>query len=479
MKWTYRACLTVFVAVLTFGSGPDLRAAADQRVLIWGNVTDREQQSPEMARLAAQRDRICQTMDQVTSHPDVNEAMVQGEFALNGILAQLGIPPGLQNDMRREFADGWEDFCNEDLTPEQATANDAFIIYSHCSMFMRHRDGGGYLAIWLRGDMNEAVMLVSDGSEAHSMTMNRDLSKVRRPVDGEPELIGAGRTTTANMNQIGGPRTFSLGWPPVLRDYTAYQYQYDYSSSLSGGMMGDAVDQAGATGMTQFPSLAVMTRVRTNGTAWISTEVPGVEIMHAFYNNFAGIIESQQGVMSFMGGMLRNQEVITSKGIPLEYQVNTSAAMGMRSTSTFRARNIMVIPARVDECVAALPPGTQELDLQGPPGISGPGVSPGAEPPGVPSGAPVGSGTQSEAGSGAVGQVQCADDLYADNMTLMVQRMLDNLGYDVGGLDGKLGVQTMIAISEFQAEKGHKVTGEPSPQLAGILSAEVDKQCGN
>ena len=92
-----------------------------------------------------------------------------------------------------------------------------------------------------------------------------------------------------------------------------------------------------------------------------------------------------------------------------------------------------------------------------------------------------GTSKQSGSGFGSVNpvQAQCADGLYSDNMTLMVQRMLENLGYDVGGLDGKLGVQTMIAISEFQAEKGHKVTGEPSPQLAGILSAEVDKRCGN
>jgi len=32
-----------------------------------------------------------------------------------------------------------------------------------------------------------------------------------------------------------------------------------------------------------------------------------------------------------------------------------------------------------------------------------------------------------------------------------------------------------IAISQFQASKGMKPTGEVSPQLLGILAAEIDK----
>lgn len=57
----------------------------------------------------------------------------------------------------------------------------------------------------------------------------------------------------------------------------------------------------------------------------------------------------------------------------------------------------------------------------------------------------------------------------------MVQRHLQALGYDPGNTEGELGVQTTIAISQFQAEKGLEVTGEVSPQLAGILASEVDR----
>ncbi|MGD8679109.1 MAG: peptidoglycan-binding protein [Lysobacterales bacterium] len=61
-----------------------------------------------------------------------------------------------------------------------------------------------------------------------------------------------------------------------------------------------------------------------------------------------------------------------------------------------------------------------------------------------------------------------------NDLVRMVQRYLSQLGYDPGPADGKPGMRTMIAISEFQAEKGMKVTGEVTPQLAGILAAEAD-----
>ena len=69
-----------------------------------------------------------------------------------------------------------------------------------------------------------------------------------------------------------------------------------------------------------------------------------------------------------------------------------------------------------------------------------------------------------------------ADDLYSDNMTVMSQRHLQALGYDIDNTSGNASVKTMIAISQFQAENGLKVTGEVSPQLVGALSAAVDKR---
>lgn len=66
-------------------------------------------------------------------------------------------------------------------------------------------------------------------------------------------------------------------------------------------------------------------------------------------------------------------------------------------------------------------------------------------------------------------------NLSSDNLTQSVQLHLEALGYDPGNTDGEDSVQTSIAISQFQAEKGMKVTGEVTPQLMGVLAAEVDK----
>ena len=64
----------------------------------------------------------------------------------------------------------------------------------------------------------------------------------------------------------------------------------------------------------------------------------------------------------------------------------------------------------------------------------------------------------------------------ADDLTRMAQEELIALGYDVAKADGNLGTQTVVAISSFQAERGMEVTGEVTPQLVGVLKAEVKKQ---
>ncbi len=64
----------------------------------------------------------------------------------------------------------------------------------------------------------------------------------------------------------------------------------------------------------------------------------------------------------------------------------------------------------------------------------------------------------------------------ADELTKMIQRDLVLLGYEPGKIDGKTSVKTAVAISKFQAENGLEVTGEASPQLAGLISAKASQQ---
>lgn len=62
----------------------------------------------------------------------------------------------------------------------------------------------------------------------------------------------------------------------------------------------------------------------------------------------------------------------------------------------------------------------------------------------------------------------------ADELTLMVEEKLAALGYVTGPVDGVQTMETVVAISKFQAENGLEVTGEATPQLAGILAAKAD-----
>lgn len=61
----------------------------------------------------------------------------------------------------------------------------------------------------------------------------------------------------------------------------------------------------------------------------------------------------------------------------------------------------------------------------------------------------------------------------ADELTAIIQTDLQTLGYEPGSTDGEMTVQTAIAISKFQAENSLEVTGEASPQLAGVIKAAM------
>jgi hypothetical protein len=64
----------------------------------------------------------------------------------------------------------------------------------------------------------------------------------------------------------------------------------------------------------------------------------------------------------------------------------------------------------------------------------------------------------------------------ADELTEIVQKDLVALGYDPGNTSGEMTTGTIVAISKFQAENDLEVTGEPTPQLAGIIKAKVNQQ---
>jgi peptidoglycan hydrolase-like protein with peptidoglycan-binding domain len=69
--------------------------------------------------------------------------------------------------------------------------------------------------------------------------------------------------------------------------------------------------------------------------------------------------------------------------------------------------------------------------------------------------------------------------VFADELTQMIQQDLTTLGYDAGEANGEATMKTIVAISKFQSEKNLEVTGEVTPQLVGIVKAEITKQNGS
>jgi hypothetical protein len=89
----------------------------------------------------------------------------------------------------------------------------------------------------------------------------------------------------------------------------------------------------------------------------------------------------------------------------------------------------------------------------------------------APGGQPSAVGGGAGGGQGSNGRL-----LDTSGMIRMIQVSLDSLGYNPGPANGLLERPTVIAITQFEAAKGMPVTGQATPQLAGILAAEVDAQ---
>ena len=61
------------------------------------------------------------------------------------------------------------------------------------------------------------------------------------------------------------------------------------------------------------------------------------------------------------------------------------------------------------------------------------------------------------------------------NLVARIQLDLQALGYDPGNVNGELTTPTVIAISQYQSEKGLEVTGEATESLASVLAAELGR----
>ena len=77
----------------------------------------------------------------------------------------------------------------------------------------------------------------------------------------------------------------------------------------------------------------------------------------------------------------------------------------------------------------------------------------------------------SQALTGGTGMTAATPAVAPDELLHTIQNDLETLGYTPGNTKGIMDKPTAVAIAQFQAAQGMKVTGKSSPQLAGALQA--------
>jgi hypothetical protein len=289
----------------------------------------------------------------------------------------------------------------------------------------------------------------------------------------------------------------------TIAGHPATRWEFGYATDLGFG--------GGTGGMSMS--------MKTDGHGYFSKAVPGFELLEDFYRRFSEGISFDQGGGSSFGGLMNTWVEVLERGVPLEMdQTVTSSMQGMGAGSSTRSlmkvASLQLVDLPGDFCTRALVPDYFEVQNAGQ-GFSGMTASPGAGSTGA---GAAGAGAQAEDGMSALGDLMemmnsaaqqgyavpgqqqapaanpagqaaaasaggaaspgsgmpSSADLTTDDLTQSVQMHLQALGYDPGNTDGDLSTNTIIAISQFQAEKGMEVTGEVTPQLLGILGAAVD-----
>lgn len=392
---------------------------------------------------------------------------------------------------RADLADNLRTVRDEvcDLEEKPPEVQPFVIAYAYCRMAMI--TPGQVMDIHLPPAIGTGTMTAADYSEGEAIQVT-----LQRSFDAATAVVGSGWSSRVNMTSpaSGG---FRIGYPTT-------RYAFEYSGGLGGGMV----------------PFADMVSTETSGSVWVSDAVPGLDIVRSFYENLTAEVSPDQGGMSFFSGLINNLVGMLRNGLPLEIDQTVSSKVMGRTSVSGRSHSIVtgvrLIDFRPEWCSESLIADNievRDIDQEMSAAMSQSGVSSeemqesmrqyneamqqmtpeqrqmmeqfgmgdmmqqmtgGASPDPQQPGGSVAPRAAS-AGSGG-SSMPPASELESDDLTESVQKHLQALGYDVGNTDGEASMETAIAISTFQAEKGMEVTGEVSPQLLGILSAEVDSR---
>jgi hypothetical protein len=413
---------------------------------------------------------------------------------MNRVQTPLGVPAGA---IRSSVSNQLQNMRNE-LCPVQDDSGQEYfftITYAHCRMAMETAQNSMDIHLPPGGGDGQMSMADHATQEVVQLTLGRS-------VEAASQFTGAGWSDAIQMTQTGsGTR---LGFPTT-------EYRFESEGGLG---------VPGLSAVAGPQALGNLVTVKNEGTASLANCVPGVDIVQDFYQNLSREIHPDQ--TSFFAGLINNIVGMLDRGIPLEMQQSTSSAIAGRTmvsgTSHSIVTGIEVIPMPPEWCSASLMPAgyaVTDIDQQISDVMSGAPAGNGGEPqPGLADATRAlndamqqltpeqreavqglgagfgqllgglsgqGSATAQPQGNaapavaaGAAARPSSAS-LMTDDLNQTAQKMLQALGYDPGNTDGDVSIQTTIAISQFQAEQGLEVTGAVTPQLVGILAAEVDR----
>lgn len=391
---------------------------------------------------------------------------------------------GIENDLRAAR----DEMCQQEQ--EGPVTYPYVITYAHCRMAMATPTHA--MEIHLPPELGTGRMSMADHSTREIMTLT-----LRPSIEAASIATGTGWSDQITMNS-GGQDGSRAGYP-------VEKFSYEYSAGLGGGMQ----------------VLAGLVSTRNAGTVWVSDAVPGINVVRAFYQNLTREMELAQGATSFFGGLINNLVGMLREGLPLEIDQTISSGVAGSVSVSGRSHSIVTSVRNVDFhsgwCSQSLMPTgytVTDIDEQisqamGESGMSSPEMQEamqeyeeameqmtpeqrqmmeqfgmgdmmqqmmgGANPAGAePAGAAAADDSAASRSGGS--NMPPSEELNSGSLAESVQRHLQALGYDVGNTNGEMSMETTIAISTFQAEKGMEVTGEVSPQLLGILAAEVDSR---
>jgi hypothetical protein len=257
--------------------------------------------------------------DLCAASPMIGDAMNRLLNTIDSEAAQAGAPvtlgqieslPGAPNrfDIARDVANARDAMC---ANPDPQTTVQPFAItYSRCEMSM---ETPTHTMVIILEDDNSARMLIADHTTRE--VLHKELTS---HIDRVSEVVGSGWSDGISMvSQNQTARIFG---------YDTELYEFEYTTGLGEAGIGAATAadiEAGRINTAQ--RLGNLVSVTTEGSAWVSSNAPGIDIARSFYRNLASRFQPDEST-SFFGGMIQNLVGMLDRGLPIVIEQTTSCA---------------------------------------------------------------------------------------------------------------------------------------------------------